>query len=121
MHVTSKVCMGKDVGLNGNLFGGNMLAWIDESAYIFADGITNGRYFLVTKKFGEIVFEKPVKEGDIVHFNCGNVSVGNTSISFNISAVVNRDTVFSTSVVFVAIDENGKKTEINKDMVNTVE
>jgi acyl-CoA hydrolase len=29
MRVTSKLCMAKDLGVNGNLFGGNMMCWID--------------------------------------------------------------------------------------------
>ena len=120
MHITSKVCMKKDVGLNGNLFGGNMLAWMDEVSYIFANDVTSGKYILVTKRFGEIVFKRPVVEGDIVHFVFGNVNIGTTSISFDVSANVDGETVFTTSATFVALDKDGNKVKINKDWIKNV-
>jgi len=114
----SRICMRKDVGLNGNLFGGKMLAWLDESAFIFADRITHNKYFLVTKKFGEIVFRKAVREGDVVDFHFGNVVVGNTSISFDVKVTSGNDIVFNTTAVFVATDKDGRKMKINKDWVD---
>lgn len=119
MHlISSKVCMKKDVGLNGNLFGGNMLAWMDEIAYLYADKVTGGRYFMVTKLFGEINFLRPVKEGDIVDFRCGNAKIGNSSVQFTICAAVRGDDVFKTSAVFVALNEDGSKSKINPDVCN---
>ncbi len=34
--ITTKVCMTKDLGVHGNLFGGIMLAWLDEAGAAFA-------------------------------------------------------------------------------------
>lgn len=113
MRVTSKICMTKDIGVEGNLFGGNMLAWMDEAAAIYARTIT-GEPRIVTKQFGEIVFLRPVKVGDMVVFHCDSEEFGKTSVKFYISAIVNDLVVFNTTAVFVAIDENGKKKEIFK-------
>ena len=30
--ISTRICMSKDVGVHGNLFGGIMLSWIDEAA-----------------------------------------------------------------------------------------
>lgn len=111
MRVMSKICMTKDIGVEGNLFGGNMLAWMDEAAAIYARQVTS-QPRMVTKSFGEIIFLKPVKVGEIVEFHCGCEEFGKTSVKFDIAAWVNGYTVFSTTAVFVAIDENGKKKEI---------
>lgn len=116
MKVTSKICMTKDIGVNGNLFGGNMLAWMDEAAAIYARFITQEPR-VVTVKFGEIVFLKPVKCNDMVDFYCDSEVIGNTSISFDIRACVSGRRVFETSCVFVAVDEEGKKKLIDKSRI----
>jgi acyl-CoA thioesterase YciA len=106
--------MTKDLGCNGNLFGGNMMAWIDEAAAIYALTMTKEKR-MVTVKFDEMVFKKAVKEGDIVEFYCDHASMGESSISFHVGALVNGQEVFSTNCVFVAVDENGKKKKIDMD------
>lgn len=112
MKVTSKICMTKDVGINGNLFGGNMLAWMDEAAAIFAQQVT-GVKNIVSVRFAEIVFKKPVREGNVVEFYCENIKQGHTSITFDILAVVGDGEVFRTECTFVAVDDQGRKTPIN--------
>lgn len=113
MKVTSKICMTKDVGLNSYLFGGNMMAWADEAAAIFARQVTKEDN-LVTMKFGEFLFKKPVKVGDIVEFLCDNPHIGNTSVSFQVYAYVKDVVVLETSCVFVAIGEDGHSKVIDK-------
>lgn len=112
MKVTSKICMTKDVGINGNLFGGNMLAWMDEAAAIFAQQITGAKN-IVSVRFAEIVFKKPVREGNVVEFYCEKIKQGHTSITFDILAVVEEDEVFRTECTFVAVDDQGRKTPID--------
>ncbi|MBK6765854.1 MAG: acyl-CoA thioesterase [bacterium] len=112
--VSSKLCMVQNLGVNGTLFGGNMMAWVDEAAAIFAHEFTGERY-MVTLKFGEFEFHHPVREGDIVHFYCMNPKIGRTSISFEIEADKTDGTVVvRTSAVFVALDEAGKPKQIDR-------
>lgn len=111
--VTSNICKTKDIGTYGNLFGGVMLAWVDEAAGIYAMKKT-GEKRMVTLRFGEVLFRKPVKVGDIVEFYCGDEKVGNSSFSFDIKAVVDGNDVFSTDCTFVAVDAKGKPKTIGK-------
>ncbi len=55
----------QDVGYHGNLFGGVMLAWLDEAGAIFACQACDTPR-MVTKKISEVVFEKPVRPGQII-------------------------------------------------------
>ena len=60
--ITSKIAMAKDLGMHGNLFGGNMLSWIDEAAATLASRIVQTAS-LVTLKMEEVVLKKPLKQG----------------------------------------------------------
>ncbi|MFZ5434320.1 MAG: acyl-CoA thioesterase [Calditrichota bacterium] len=113
IYVTSKLCKTLDVGLRRTLFGGNMMAWMDEAASIFAHKHT-GELLMVTLKFGEIRFVRPVQEGHIVEFWVDHVKVGRTSISFEIEGWTDDDLVVKTSVVFVAVDEHYQPKIIEK-------
>jgi acyl-CoA hydrolase len=111
--ISSKICMLMNIGLNGNLFGGNMHAWMDEIAAIYATRKTKENR-MVTLRFGETVFKRAVKLGDVVDFYCGNHTIGKSSINFDIVGKVGNDIVFTTSCTFVAVDEYGNKKEIQK-------
>lgn len=117
IHVTSKLCMTRDVGLRRTLFGGNMMAWMDEACSIFAHQYT-GEELMVTLRFGEIRFVNPVYEGHIVNFWVENPKVGRTSISFDLEGVTNgadgEVLVVKTSAVFVAVDKDGRPKVIEK-------
>jgi acyl-CoA thioesterase YciA len=110
--ITSKICMTKDVGLHGNLFGGNMMAWADEAAGIYAR--LKCKYdFVVTRKIGEINFTKAVKVGTLLKFHGSDPEFGTTSIKFNMTVTDSEGTIyFTTSFVFVAIDSEGKRKEL---------
>jgi len=112
VFVGSRICMRKDVGLNGNLFGGNLLSWMDEVAAIFARKETSEPY-VVTYKFGEIIFTKPIKEGDLIDFYCQTIERRISSISFGIYALIGQELVFSTNAIFVAVDKEGNKVSVN--------
>ena len=69
--------------------------------------------FVVTYKFGEIIFKKPVKEGDLVDFYCHSIEKRTSSIRFNIYAVIGQEEVFRTEAIFVAVDKDGNKVVVN--------
>lgn len=112
-HVTSNLCMTKDIGVGGNLFGGTMMAWMDEAAGIFAHQYT-GVVRMVTLRYTELVFKYPVRVGDIVGFYASNPKIGRTSFSFDLEGRVQGNVVVHTSVTFVAVDQDGRPLEIPK-------
>ncbi len=112
VKVASRLCMIKDLGVSGNLFGGNMMAWLDEVAAIFAIQVTGGEN-MVTVHYSDMTFKQPVKERDIVDFYCGKVRRGTTSVTFEIMARCEEKTVFCADAVFVALDRNGMKKKID--------
>lgn len=104
-RVSAYICMTKDIGTGGNLFGGVMLAWMDEAAAIYAAGKIQQR--MVTLKYTEIVFRVPVRVGDLVEFHAGNERYGRTSFTFDLEGRVRGNVVFHTTGTFVAVDEQG--------------
>lgn len=113
----TKVCMTKDIGVHGNLFGGLMLSWIDEAAVAMANRICKTPN-MVTRKMTEILFERPVKVGYTINIYGQAVAMGNTSITLNLEArrynvyTAEEDVVCKTQIVFVRIDEDGRKIPI---------
>lgn len=110
-YVTGNLCMTKDIGVGGNLFGGTMMAWMDEAAGIFAHQYT-GVVRMVTLRYTELVFKYPVRVGDIVEFYTSNPKIGRTSFSFDLEGRVKGNVVVHTSVTFVAVDQDGHPIEI---------
>jgi acyl-CoA thioesterase YciA len=113
----TKVCMTKDIGVHGNLFGGIMLSWIDEAAVAMSNRICKTPN-MVTRKMTEILFERPVKVGYSINIYGKPVTMGNTSLALNIEArrynvyTEQEDVVCKTTIVFVRIDEDGNKIPI---------
>ncbi len=107
-----KLCMVRDIGIHGNLFGGTMLSWIDEAAGSYAAQICHSPN-LVTVKIEEVVFEKAVKAGQQIRIYGEVAAVGNTSITLSIEArkynvySTDESVVCRTRIVFVRIDEGG--------------
>lgn len=109
-RVSAYICMTKDIGTGGNLFGGVMLAWMDEAAAIYAAGKIRKR--MVTLKYTEILFKRPVRVGDLVEFHAGNDRYGRTSFTFDLEGRVHGHVVFHTTGTFVAVDEEGRPTPL---------
>lgn len=118
--VSTHICMTKDLGIHGNLFGGIMVAWIDEAAASYACMYCDTPH-MVTVKINELVFKRPVKRGDMVRIYCKIKNIGNTSATLYVE--VKRHTpedasevvVTSTTITFVRInEEDGHSKEIDQ-------
>jgi acyl-CoA hydrolase len=98
----------------GFLFGGAMLKWVDESAYICARLDHPGKAF-VTAGMDQVSYKQRVELGSILRFDVDKVRTGRTSVSYRVSARVvgtgagDRPEIFSTTVTFVCIDQGGNK------------
>lgn len=98
----------------GYLFGGILLKWVDEAAYICARLDHPGKHF-VTVGMDKVSYKKRVELGSILLFRVDRKNTGRTSVTYRVTVSVvsplseGRPDIFSTMVTFVCIDEKGKK------------
>jgi acyl-CoA thioesterase YciA len=117
--ISTHICKTSNVGFHGNLFGGTMLGWLDEAGAVFACE-TCDTPRMVTKSISEVVFEKPVRPGQIIKIYGEVVRTGNTSITIRLEArrhsVYNgsQRKVLSTDMTFVRIDGDGEAIPIGE-------
>lgn len=102
-----------DVNYFGSVHGGNVMKWIDEAAYALAAQHT--RKYCVTRFVDGIEFINPISIGDLVLIHAQVVGVGNTSIRMHV-AVTSENLLThkrlencACDIVFVAVDDDGKK------------
>lgn len=109
----------EDLNPNETLFGGRLLAWIDEEAALYAIiQLENPR--VVTKHMTEINFMTSAKQGDIIELGLDVVKFGKTSLTLRCEArnKMTRETILTIdSITMVNLDKTGKpkphgKTEI---------
>lgn len=102
---------------HGSLFGGQMLSWVDECAWMAA-AREYPKCRFVTRAMDRIEFRHQVKNGSILRFNTVKTNVGNTSVTYLIEVYETGKSqteeilAFSTSVTFVSVDEQGEKKQI---------
>ncbi len=119
--ITQKICMTRDLGIHGNLFGGNMLSWIDEAAASMAADVCNTPN-MVTVKIDEVVFKRPVKLGYQILIYGDVLAIGNTSVTMKIEARKRNFyggeevVVCTTHITFVRIDDEGNAVPISGDV-----
>ena len=111
-----------DLNSQKTLFGGNLFSWIDETAALFVITTLKTRS-IATRAVKEILFEKQVKEGDLLEIIVTPVKIGKTS--FTVSVCVKnwetRDVVANVKeMTFVVLDENGKPVSIIFSLQNKV-
>ncbi|MFO7817205.1 MAG: acyl-CoA thioesterase [Thermodesulfobacteriota bacterium] len=98
----------------GYLFGGIMLKWVDEFAWLAASKEYRGCR-LVTVAMDEIRFREPVVNGSILRFNIERQKKGRSSATYLVDVfsdepgAVQEKWVFATTVTFVRVGESGEK------------
>jgi len=116
--ITTKTVLASEMGVSNNLFGGVMLSWLDLSGAAYAAQICDSPR-LVTKKFEEVIFEKPVKIGNLIKIYGEVVKFGNTSVTVKLEArkhnveTGQQQLVCSTVVVFVKINDDGEPVPVS--------
>jgi acyl-CoA thioesterase YciA len=116
--ISTKICKTSDIGVNDNLFGGVMLAWMDEAGGTLAAAKCCSPN-MITLKMDEVTFKKPVKVKEHIKIYGKVLGVGTSSVNIYVEARrvdFKHDTeelVCSTDMLFVKIDENGKASPID--------
>ena len=97
----------------GYLFGGYLLQWVDETAYIAASLDYPGCNF-VTVAMDRVEFHRSIRQGAILRFEAGRERLGTTSVSYAVSVFAGPEPapVFSTQITFVCLGADGRKTPL---------
>ena len=113
-----KIVLPADLNDYGSLFGGILLKWIDEIAYIRVSLDFPGQHF-VTIGLDHVGFKNPIRQGQILRFHCRKTRVGNTSVTYNVKVYGARynteseATLFENNISFVCVDKCGNKISID--------
>jgi acyl-CoA thioesterase YciA len=108
--------MPADTNANGDIFGGWVMARMDQAGGIAAVERARGR--VVTVKVDAMHFIRPVKVGDVLCVYCEVVKIGNTSLTLLVEAWAQRfmttdmEKVTEATFIFVAIDDAGKTRQV---------
>ncbi|MEO0368026.1 MAG: acyl-CoA thioesterase [Pseudomonadota bacterium] len=114
-----KIVLPADLNDYGSLFGGTLLKWVDEIAYIRVSLDFPGQHF-VTIGLDNVEFRHPIRKGQILRFVCETTRVGKTSVTYNVKvygARYNRESeavLFENNITFVCVDDEGQKAVISK-------
>ncbi|MEH6537785.1 MAG: hotdog domain-containing protein [Psychroserpens sp.] len=116
---TRKWVKPEDLNPNQTLFGGQLLAWIDEEAALYTIiQLENSK--IVTKYISEINFMASAKQGDIVEIGIEVIKFGRSSLTLNCEArnKMTRETILTVdNIIMVNLGDDGKpkahgKTEV---------
>jgi acyl-CoA hydrolase len=116
--VSYKLVMPEHLNQYGVLFGGNMLKWVDETAWM-AVSLAYPGFCFVTIGMDRVEFKKGVSGGSILRFEVTPQRVGRTSVTYGVfvyrSDLQQRGEtlIFTTDITFVRVDENGDKIAVN--------
>ena len=116
--ITTHICKASEIGVHGNMFGGTMMAMIDESAAAYASQLCDTPR-MVTIKIEELVFKKPVRVGNLMKIYGKVIEFGRSSISIYIEVrkhnvyTGEQEVVTHTNIKFVRIDEEGNPIPIS--------
>jgi len=109
----------------GDLFGGNLMALVDQAAAVAALRHAGGR--AVTASIDRVDFRARIPVGALVTCQATVDFVGNTSMDISVEVYSENVTTgerrhtHSAHVVFVAIDEHGKPTRVPRLIPETDE
>lgn len=117
-RITCHLVKHPDLNSTTNLFGGQLLSWLDEAAAIYAAEVSK-QVRVVTVHMNNIQFRTPVALGSRVNIYCKLAKFGDTSVTIEVEARVvpsfygmvgaHERVITNSSVTFVCVDEYGDK------------
>ncbi|WP_019038541.1 acyl-CoA thioesterase [Psychroflexus tropicus] len=119
---TRKWIKPEDLNPNGTLFGGKLLAWIDEEAALYSI-IQLENQKTVTKYMSEIDFKSSASQGDIVEIGIEVIKFGTASLTLKCEVrnkMTRQSIIVVDKIVMVSLDENGNPKPHGKTKVEFV-
>ncbi|NOX68916.1 MAG: acyl-CoA thioesterase [Gammaproteobacteria bacterium] len=115
-----KIVLPEHLNDYGFLFGGSLLKWVDEIAYIRVSLDLPEQKF-VTVGLDEVIFRHQISKGQILRFQCERTRIGKTSVTYHVQVFGERyrrsedRVLFETRITFVCVDDDGNKATIQGD------
>jgi acyl-CoA thioesterase YciA len=120
---TRKWVKPEDLNANGTLFGGKLLAWIDEEAALYSIvQLENSK--VVTKYMSEINFMSAAKQGDIIEIGIDVIKFGSSSVVLKceVRNMMTREKIITIdNITMVNLDEEGKPKPHGKTKIEYIE
>lgn len=105
--------MPADSNVNGDIFGGWIMAQVDVAGSILPARIAKGR--IATVAVNQFIFKQPVSIADLLSFYAHVERIGKTSVTVNVEVYAERNPadlqvvkVTEANLTYVAIDRNGR-------------
>ncbi|QDH81209.1 acyl-CoA thioesterase [Echinicola soli] len=119
---TRKWIKPEDLNANNSLFGGRLLAWIDEEAALYAIIQLENKH-VVTKYISSINFMSSARLNDIVEIGIAPVKFGKTSLTLKceVRNKMTRETIITIDeIIMVNLGEDGQPKAHGKHQVEYV-
>lgn len=123
--ISTKLVLPNDTNPLGNLFGGSLLAWMDEIAYISVN--RHSRRIAITASVNNVSFNRPIKLGEMVTLRAKVSRAFSSSMEVIIDVSVEnkvsgKETSSNQAIyTFVAVDQNGTPIDVPKISPETKE
>ncbi len=119
---TRKWVKPEDLNPNSTLFGGRLLAWIDEEIALYAI-IQLESPRIVTKHMSEINFRSSARQGDIIEIGIDVIKFGNTSLALTceVRNMMTKETIITIDqITMVSVNFEGKPQAHGKTKIEFV-
>ena len=119
---TRKWVKPEDLNANGTLFGGRVLAWVDEEAALYSIIQLESKK-VVTKYMSEINFMSSAQQGDIIEIGIDVIKFGTTSISLNCEVrnkMTHESNITVDNIIMVNLDDHGNPKPHGKTKIEYV-
>ncbi|GAB1386898.1 acyl-CoA thioesterase [Melaminivora sp.] len=111
--VLKVIPMPADTNVNGDIFGGWVMAQVDLAGSVLPARIIGGR--MATVAVNEFIFKQPVRVGDLLSFFAEVTRIGRTSMTVQVEVYAESQRtqgrylkVTEARLTYVAIDEQGR-------------
>ncbi len=125
LAITTKVVLPNDTNTLGNLFGGELLAWMDVIASVSAH--RHSKRVVVTASVNNVSFQKPINHASIVTLESKVSRAFNSSMEVFVDVFVedpvsgHREKCNEAIYTFVAVDQNGNPIQVPELIPETEE
>lgn len=125
LAITTKIVLPNDTNTLGNLFGGQLLAWMDVIASVSAH--RHSKRVVVTASVNNVSFQKPINHASIVTIEAKVSRAFNSSMEVFLDVFVEdavtgqREKCNEAIYTFVAVDQNGNPIQVPDLIPETAE